>query len=132
MDWSLPGFPVCGILQARILECVAIPLSRGSSQPRDWTLVSCITGGFFTIWAWIIWLGPISESWQRTFHNWVRKRCDYRMWVRDKFWEKLLIHHNWLRRWKKGLWAKEGRCLLEAGRLKETFFQGPPEGTQPC
>ena len=36
-----------GILQARILEWVAVPFSRGSSQPRDWTQVSCIAGGFF-------------------------------------------------------------------------------------
>ena len=40
-----------GILQARILEWVAISSSRGSSQPRDWTQVSHIAGGFFTIWA---------------------------------------------------------------------------------
>ena len=40
-----------GILQARILERVAIPSSRGSSQPRDWTQISCIAGGFFTHWA---------------------------------------------------------------------------------
>ena len=40
-----------GILQARILECVAIFFSGGSSRPRDWTQVSCIAGGFFTIWA---------------------------------------------------------------------------------
>ena len=32
-------------------EWVAIPFSRGSSQPRDQTQVSCIAGGFFTIWA---------------------------------------------------------------------------------
>ena len=32
------------------VERVAIPFSRGSSQPRDWTQVSCIAGGFFTIW----------------------------------------------------------------------------------
>ena len=37
-----------GILQARILEWVAMPSSRGSYQPRDRTEVSCITGGFFT------------------------------------------------------------------------------------
>ena len=42
---------VCGILQARILEWVALPFSRGSSQPRDQTQVSCTTGGFFTSWA---------------------------------------------------------------------------------
>ena len=40
-----------GILQARILELVARPSSRGLSQPRDWTQVSCIAGIFFTIWA---------------------------------------------------------------------------------
>ena len=37
-----------GILQARILEWVAVPFSRGSSQPRDRTQVSHIAGGFFT------------------------------------------------------------------------------------
>ena len=36
------------ILQARTLEWVAFPLSRGSSQPRDWTQVPCIAGRFFT------------------------------------------------------------------------------------
>ena len=39
------------ILQARILEGVAIPFSRKSSRPRDWTQVFCIAGRFFTIWA---------------------------------------------------------------------------------
>ena len=42
---------VYGILQARMLEWVAVPFSRGSSQPRDWTQVSHIAGRFFTIWA---------------------------------------------------------------------------------
>ena len=36
--------------QAKILEWVAFPFSRGSSQPRDWTQVSHIAGGFFTRW----------------------------------------------------------------------------------
>ena len=40
-----------GILQARLLESVAMPSSRGSSQPKCGTQVSCIAGGFFTIWA---------------------------------------------------------------------------------
>ena len=40
-----------GILQARILEWVAFPFSRGSSQPRDGTQVSYIAGRFFTSWA---------------------------------------------------------------------------------
>ena len=41
MDCSLPGSAVHGILQAKILEWVAISFSRGSSQPRNWTHVSC-------------------------------------------------------------------------------------------
>ena len=44
-------YTVHGILQARILEWVAIPFSRGSSQPRDQTQVSLIAGRFFTSWA---------------------------------------------------------------------------------
>ena len=51
MDGSPPGFSVHGILQARILEWIATPFSRGTSQPRDWTLVSWIAGGFFITWA---------------------------------------------------------------------------------
>ena len=50
MDCSLPGFSVHGILQARILEWVAIPFSRRSSQPRDWTRIFCTAGRFFTVW----------------------------------------------------------------------------------
>ena len=51
MDCGLPGSPVHGIYQARILEWVAFPFSRGSSQSKDQTHISCIAGGFFTIWA---------------------------------------------------------------------------------
>ena len=50
MSDSLPhmDYAVHGILQARILEWVAIPFCRGSSQPRDQTQVSCIAGRLFT------------------------------------------------------------------------------------
>ena len=47
MGCSQPGSSVHGILQARILEWVAIPFSRVSSQLKDQTQVSCIAGGFF-------------------------------------------------------------------------------------
>jgi len=50
-DCSLPDSSVHGFLQARILEWVAIPFSRGSSWPRNQTQVSWIAGRFFTIWA---------------------------------------------------------------------------------
>ena len=51
MDCRLPGSSVHGILQARILEWVAILFSRGSSWPRHQTWVSCIASRFFTVWA---------------------------------------------------------------------------------
>ena len=51
MDYSLPGSSVNEISQARILEWVAISFSRVSSQPRNWTQISCIAGRFFTNWA---------------------------------------------------------------------------------
>ena len=52
--WTLCNpmdYKVHAILQARILEWVAFSFSRGSSQPRDQTQVSCSAGGFFTNWA---------------------------------------------------------------------------------
>ena len=49
-DCSPPGSSVHGILQTRILEWVAISFSKGSSQPTDQILISCIVGGFFTNW----------------------------------------------------------------------------------
>ena len=48
---DLMDYTVHGILQARILEWVAFPFSSGSSQPRNWTRVSCFAGRFFTSWA---------------------------------------------------------------------------------
>ena len=51
MDCSSPGSYVHGILQARMLEWAAISFSRGSSQPRDQTWLSCIADRFFIVWA---------------------------------------------------------------------------------
>ena len=51
VDYSLPGSSIHGIFQARMLEWVAISFSRRSSQPRDWTPVSCIASRHFTLWA---------------------------------------------------------------------------------
>ena len=51
MDYSPPGSSLHGLLQARILEKVAMPSTRGSFQPRDCTQIPCVTGRFFTTWA---------------------------------------------------------------------------------
>ena len=50
MDCGLPCSSVHGVLQARILEWVTISFSKGSSEPRDRTWVSCIAGRHFTVW----------------------------------------------------------------------------------
>ena len=50
IDCSMPGSSVHGISQVRLLEWIAIFFSRVSSQPRDWTQISCTAGRFFTIW----------------------------------------------------------------------------------
>ena len=51
VDCNLLGFSIHGILQARILEWIAISFSRGSSRPRDQTRVFHIGGRRFNLWA---------------------------------------------------------------------------------
>ena len=103
MDCSPPGFSVHGILQARILEWVAIPFSRGSSWPRDRTWVSCTAGSFFTVWA--------TDTAASDYRGWIRKgiimplkglpgwlsgkriclqcrRCGFDPWVRKLPWRR--------------------------------------------
>ena len=67
-----PGLPRCRSVvlyslshqgSPRILEWVAYPFSRGSSQPRSWTGVSCIAGGFFTSWAVLLRAALIEQLW---------------------------------------------------------------------
>ena len=73
MDYSPPGSSVHGILQARILERVAMPSPRGSSRPRDRTRISCgscIAGRFFTAESpgkprWVTVLNITALSWTR-------------------------------------------------------------------
>ena len=69
-DCSPPGPSVHGILQARILEWIAIPFSRGSSWPRDWTRVPCIASRFFIFWVtgkiWIMDAVDPVDPWSRS------------------------------------------------------------------
>ena len=68
MDHSPPGSSVHGILQARILEWVAMPAFRRSSQPRDQTHIfmsPALAGGFFTTSA--TWEGPERENYYSPF-----------------------------------------------------------------
>ena len=89
MDCSTPGYPVLhyllefaqidssvhGILQAKILEWVAIPFSRGSSWPRNQTQVSGIGGRFLTVWA----PGkPLGKGRPSPVLQWSRRCCNPR------------------------------------------------------
>ena len=70
IDYNQSDFSVHGILQARILEWVAIFSCRASSQPRDWTHVSCVSctaGGFFTHWT--IGEAPTNKEWGKVKNN---------------------------------------------------------------
>ena len=84
-------YTVHGISQGRILEWVAFPFSRGSSQPRDWTQVSHIAGRIFTSWATgkpkntgvgslslLQWIFPTLESnWGLLHCRWVIHQLSY-------------------------------------------------------
>ena len=127
MDCSLPGSSVHEILQARILEWVAIPFSRGSSWPRDWTWVSCIAGRCFTIWAtreatppcsiykccgWEWQRGKASGGWSGGSHG---AQIDVNTVSHDAIWSllaHLFVHYIWTR--QRSLQSNEG-VMWETG-----------------
>ena len=99
--WDPTDNTVHGILQARILELLVFPFSRGSSKPRDQTQVSHIAGGFFTRWAtreaqeyWIEFLLKRRKGDSKEFKHansllldfqppglWENKLCCYFLWL---------------------------------------------------
>ena len=108
-------YTVHRILQARMLEWVAFPFSRGSSQCRDWTEVSCIAGGFFINWAireahYLVYKWPCFR-WQAMSACWVpgvfffffsrsllieaSPSYDNRLFMRDADWETTQGRHQW-------------------------------------
>ena len=83
VDCSLPGSPVHGILQATTLEWTAISFSRGSSQSRDWTHISCICRQI------LFHLShqgsPLLESEVDILKNNMRLKCST-LWIIEMFW----------------------------------------------
>ena len=85
MDYSPPGSSVQGILQARILEWVATPFSKGSSQLKDQTRVSCTSGRFFTVYQnhlgpsfihiWASLVAQLVKNLPAMWETWVRSLC---------------------------------------------------------
>ena len=97
-------YKVHGILQAWILEWVAFPFSRGSSQPRDRSQVSCIAGRFFTNWA-------IRE---------VLLACSLRVIIHFR---TLSFDSFWYIKWNRNISWNRDRCpvLLTGSRLLNLF-----------
>ena len=94
MDCSPPSSSVHGILHARILEWVAVPFPRGSSQPRDWIHVSCIAGRFFTIWATIsVWSNLILSNYGSGEDSWESLGLQGDQTRQYK--KKLTLHIHW-------------------------------------
>ena len=125
---SPPDSSVHGILQARILEWVAIPFSRGSSQPRDWTRVSCFAGGSFTIWA--------TMEAQSTSQSQTCKTSPKRLrslfggllpiWSTTAFW--ILVKPLHLR----SMLSKSMRCVENSNACSRHNQQKGPSSSQQC
>ena len=99
-------YRVHGSLQARVLQWVAFPFSRGSSQPRDWTQVSRIAGGFFT-----------AEPQGKPLYHWGR-------WQMNKL-ETSLRYFRWrLRRVNLGEGWWRDRWMFFRRRVKEGLRSG--------
>ena len=103
---------VYGILQARILKWVAFLFSRVSSQPRDWTQVSCIAGGFFTNWA-------IREACKHMHVNNVAKMT-VREWEREKKKKRQREDKETQRRRRKRMNSK---TLINEKKAKVNIFK---------
>ena len=117
-----------GILPARILEWVAVPFSRGSSQPRDWTQVSCIAGGFFTDWAtreapkylgWVAYPFSRGSSWPR---NQTRVSCIAGIFITSWAIGKAQDRPSVNSAWRAG---RKGRKETKVGLLRNTAHQQP-------
>ena len=104
MDCSPRGSSAHGILQARILEWVAIPFSGGSSWPRSRTQISSIAGRFFTVWA------------TREGPDCALMKCSPRVLIPQRL--RAEMHEAHRHHWKRGKgWATPGDVLPKPSPL---------------
>ena len=129
-----------GILQAEILEWVAIPFSKGSSHARDWTQISCIAGGFFTVWAnreahlfklfffllkYMIKPAGLAESTIHGLHGIPLRGC--------RWWTPLQVSAAWLLGPLRGLaWLHGHLPLLWSQRIQSSSRHLRPQSRPVC
>ena len=121
MDCTPSGFSVHGILQARVLEWVAIPFSRGSSQPRDQTQVSCIAGRHFNLWA--TREAPSRDHEIKTYRNCYLSHITQLLSVRIMTWKPCQSLKPKLLNWMNILISNNNLCFLGGVSGKESTCQ---------
>ena len=123
MDFSPPGSSVHGILQARILEWVAMPSSRGSSQPRDWnhiSYVSCID-------KWVLY-HQASLIAQLVKNHMQCRRPQFNSWVRKIHWRRDRLPTAVFLGFPCGSAGKESACTAGELGLIPGLGRSPGEG----
>ena len=116
----------------RILNWIDYPFSIGSFQPRNWTGVSCIAGGFFTSWTIreASWEGSniikmtVIKGWQEDQHQREKMEAEVRGQKEDRC--------CWLWKWRKGPYGKECRFLSSWKRQGMDSPLEPPGDAQSC
>ena len=127
MNCSSPGSSVYGILQARILEWIAISFSRGSSWPRNRIWVFCIAGGWFIDWA------KMDEYWRTDgFELWCWRRLLRIPWTARRSNQSVLKEIN-PEYSLEGLMMKLklkyfGHLIWRASSLEKILILGKTEG----
>ena len=121
-------YTVHGIFQAGILEWVAFPFSMGSSQPRDWTRVSCTAGRSFTIW--------VTMEAQSTPQSQMCKTSQTRswslfggllpIWSPGAFWVLAKPLHL------RSMLSKPMRCIENSNACSRRDQQKGPSSSQQC
>ena len=150
MDCSLPGSSIHGIPQARILEWVAMPFSRGSSQPKDWIHVSyvCIlvlASRFFTTsttWEALEWVAISSSRGYSRPRDWTCDSCFYCIsrrvlyhWAtwkaRNRKYIYIYMHPKVHRSIICCCWIMEAKCLPIDEWIRKIWFMYIQNITQP-
>ena len=118
MDCGLPAYCVHGILKARILDWVVISFSRGSSQPRNGSQVSCTVDRLFTNWAtrevinsWVVvlivdWSSLVAQT---VKHLPTMQETQVQSWGQEDLLEKEVATHSSILAWKIPLMEEPGR-----------------------